>query len=130
MCSVFCPTVVLVMLCTKSTIQKCLEESITTQEKKQNYIVFKCNSQLHRQPSIALLLLIKNMFQACCRQKDTLFSISCFNPNLISRLMYKQCKNNTSILSRVSFFCCCWRSSINNFHSKLCFLYSVQIVQF
>lgn len=34
---------------------------------RKNTFVFKRNSQLYRQPSIALLLVIKNMFQACCQ---------------------------------------------------------------
>lgn len=55
-CAVF-STVVLVMLCTKSTQFKMLRRIYDTARK--NTFVFKCNSQLHSQPSIALLLVIK-----------------------------------------------------------------------
>lgn len=123
MCSVFF-TVVLVMLCTKSKQFKMLRRLYYNAGK--NTFVFKCNSQLHRQPSIALLLVIKHV-PGMFSMKDTIFSISRFNPksNLWSPVQTMQ--NNTLTLSRVSHF---ERSSINNFHSKLCFLYSVQIVQF
>lgn len=64
MCTVF-PTVVLVMLCMKiytiKNKKKKLRNLITLQEKKNTFVfVFlKRNSQLHSQPSIALLLVIK-----------------------------------------------------------------------
>lgn len=68
---------------------KCSEES----QRRKNTFVFKCNSQLHRQPSIALLSKhVIGMFSV----KDTVFSISGFNLN--SEILYKQCKTEVNVV--------------------------------
>lgn len=92
-------TVVLVMLCTKSTQFKILRRIYHNAGK--NTFVFKCNSQLRSQPSIALLLVIKT----CSRH--VLSEIRCiqhqlFQPYLrksrLTRVLYKQCKTKVNIV--------------------------------
>lgn len=97
MCTVLFSTVVLVMLCTKSTQFKMLRRIYHNAGK--NTFVFKCNSQLHSQPGIALLLVIKT----CSRH---VLSERHHNQHQLfqsSEILYKQCKTEVNIAKIFSF---------------------------
>lgn len=88
----------------------------------------KCNSQLHRQPSVALLLVIKHVnVPGMLSMSYTVFSVSHSKPksNLWNGVQMMQNPHDIIVQSLST-----QRSSINNSHSKLPFLYSVQIVQY
>lgn len=100
------------------------------QKKKCFFLFFcKCNSQLYRQPSVALLLVIKHVYvPGMLSMQYTVFSVSHSNNpnlNLWNRVQIMQTPHDNIVQSLST-----QRSSINNSHSKLPFLYSVQIVQY
>lgn len=96
MCTVLFPTVVLVMLCTKSTQVKMLRR-IDHNAGKIHLLLNVTVNFIDSQVSLCYWLSkhVPGMFSV----KDTVFSISCFNPSSeISRVLYEQRTTGVNIV--------------------------------
>lgn len=100
MCTVPCSTAVLVMLCTKSTQVKMLRRIYHNAGKI--HLFCKCNSQLHRQPSIALLLVIKTCSRHVLSERHHV-QHQLFILTQKSIVLYKQCKTEVNIVKIILF---------------------------